>query len=311
MAQNTTIGMMRGDLNISPHIIPTMHGDLNISPIILVPHDIDTGSLYLANPVTIEFGRSFVMGAIAGSIGAIVSHPVDTYKSIVQTCTKNATTPPKWFKIHVRQYYNGLPASIASIVLEKAIVMGVYTNTKKATNSDFISGGVAGFFSSFPVALCERLKILKQISVTHIHNDVNTPAITHPSITVLQRYKFRECFSGLSATFTREVPGFAIYFSVYNWLKNNRNDLPIHHNFFNGALSGTAAWLFIYPQDSIKTIIQGSKDKKLSYIDTGKQIHKVGGFKNFYRGFPLCVARACLLHGTVLASMEYLNKLFI
>lgn len=242
---------------------------------------------------------SFLYGAISGGIGAVTSHPVDTYKSIVQTNIQENKKIPQFYKIHIKELYRGLQPSIASIVLEKAVVLGVYTNVKKYTNSDIISGGVSGFFSSFPVTICERLKILKQIKMKNINSYVPKTNIT----STVKSY-----FSGLSITFTREVPGFAIYFSVYNKLKGNGN-LSIANNFVNGALAGTSAWIFIYPQDSIKTIIQGSykTDKKIT--DIAKNIYANGGIRSFYKGFHLCVIRACLLHGSVLATMEYINKL--
>jgi solute carrier family 25 carnitine/acylcarnitine transporter 20/29 len=242
---------------------------------------------------------SFLYGAISGGIGAIASHPVDTYKSIVQTNIQENKKIPKFYNIHIKELYRGLRPSIASIVLEKAVVLGVYANMKQYTNSDAIAGGVSGFFSSFPVTICERLKILKQIKMNII--TAYTPKTN--IITSMKSY-----FSGLSITFTREVPGFAIYFSVYNKLKGDGN-LSVIYNFINGALAGTSAWIFIYPQDSIKTIIQGSykTDKKIT--DIAKNIYANGGIRSFYKGFHLCVIRACLLHGSVLATMEYINKL--
>ena len=61
-------------------------------------------------------------------------------------------------------------------------------------------------------------------------------------------------FVGLSATFTRETPGFAIYFSNYeHWKKTLYTDKgksigPLS-SFMLGGMSGIVAWIFIYPQD--------------------------------------------------------------
>jgi len=184
--------------------------------------------------------------------------------------------------------YNGLTPAITSNVIEYTAIIGVYKEIKKHTNSNFIAGGIAGLASSIPVTILERIKILRQLSSTHIKPNY---------------------LSGLTITLTREVPGFAIYFSVYEYLKKERQ-LSFYNNFINGAISGSVSWLFIYPQDRIKTIIQSSNNKN-KIADIFKIIYINGGLRSFYKGFHLCLIRACLLHGTVLTTMEYVNNLFI
>ena len=64
----------------------------------------------------------------------------------------------------------------------------------------------------------EKYKILKQ----------NDPKLTYTSITkdLIKRGPIngtKTLYNGLSACFFREVPGYAIYFSTYNFLNNITN----------------------------------------------------------------------------------------
>jgi hypothetical protein len=60
----------------------------------------------------------------------------------------------------------------------------------------------------------------------------------------------------LEATFTRETPGFAIYFSIYEFGKNKfylekNRDITKMGSLILGAVAGIVSWIFIYPQDRI------------------------------------------------------------
>ena len=120
-------------------------------------------------------------------------------------------------------------------------------------------------------------------------------------------------FKGLSATFTREVPGFAIYFSTYEYLKNKfytsqKKDIDIVSSFVFGGIAGSNAWLFIYPQDRIKTIIQSNNTNKVNVMELIKNTYQNGGLRQFYSGFSMAIARAVLLHSGTFCMMEILNK---
>ena len=96
---------------------------------------------------------------------------------------------------------------------EKAIVFGMYEKTQTIFDNDkrdlpvanAISGAVAGLSASFLVTPYERIKILLQ----------------NGSSVQRETFRLSSLFRGLSMTFTREVPGFAIYFTTYEWMKYN------------------------------------------------------------------------------------------
>ena len=233
---------------------------------------------------------SYLKGCLAGMFGVTLSHPIDTIKTTKQSGVK--------IKYSFLSLYRGIIPPLIGVGLEKALVFGTYQYLRKQEVNVPISGAISGFVATFVVTPYERLKILKQTS-QHIKK-----------IDLSQLYK------GFSATFTREVPGFAIYFSTYHYLKekkinkiNEKTDkLSPEFSFLFGGIAGSMAWLFIYPQDRIKTIIQSANDNKNINIRTIiKNTYKNGGLKSFYSGFGYAISRAVLLHAGTFMMFEVLD----
>jgi solute carrier family 25 carnitine/acylcarnitine transporter 20/29 len=258
--------------------------------------------------------RNFGYGYLAGMAGIAASHPFDTIKTNIQK--------RQVINYNIRNLYKGVAAPLFGVGLEKAIVFGTYETTRKYTNSDFISGGLAGLTASFVVTPFERIKILLQTDQKIEKNMINRKFL----------------FQGLSATFYRETPGFAIYFSTYNYLKNviqektylqeleeykkqnprlslyvtdeieKKEDIDPFHSFLIGAFSGCASWIFIYPQDRIKTHLQACKERQMGCREGLKEVLKDGGYRGLYRGFHYALMRAVPLHATAFMTFELCKK---
>lgn len=223
----------------------------------------------------------FITGAISGATGILLSHPIDTIKSNVQD--------GKSIRYNPRFLFRGIVPPFFGMGLEKAVVFGTYHNVKTLlpennNYNNLIAGAVAGFASSFVVTPIERLKIMSQVGNSG----------------------FRNLYAGLSTTFTREMPGFGVYFTSYEYMKSlNKNSGTMDH-FLMGGTSGFLAWFFIYPQDLIKTQIQASSEP-ISYRTIVKKIYKENGIKGFFRGFHLALLRAVPLHAGTFAMFEFLS----
>lgn len=250
---------------------------------------------------------SYINGSLSGMFGVLLSHPVDTIKTARQSNIK--------INYNFLSLYKGITPPLIGVGLEKALVFGTYQYLRKLDFNVPVSGAMSGFIATFIVTPYERLKILNQTS-----QKVNT--------NIFQLYK------GFSATFIREVPGFAIYFSTYHTLKEYYNDklngetmivngettkvngettktnkkLSPEISFLFGGISGSMAWLFIYPQDRIKTIIQSNNtNDKINIKSIIKKTYEIGGLKHFYSGFSFAILRAILLHSGTFCMMEILE----
>jgi len=238
--------------------------------------------------------KYYFKGAIAGMSGILLSHPVDTVKTHIQTGRTLRDFAPG-----LRNLYRGLLPPLAGVGLEKAIVFGTYNYALCKTNNIPLSGAIAGMTAAIIVSPYERLKILKQNN-THINR---------------QELSIKFLFRGLGATWTREIPGFAIYFSVYESLKyhlhvKNGYEIGYVNSFFYGGIAGVSAWIFIYPQDRIKTILQSSRSSGIGINKIILDIYNAGGLRHFYSGFSWAVARAMLLHSGTFCMMEFLCRQF-
>jgi solute carrier family 25 carnitine/acylcarnitine transporter 20/29 len=227
----------------------------------------------------------FLAGAVSGMCGLTLSHPFDTIKTHIQNNKK--------ININPINLYRGLLPPLLGIGIEKAFVFGTYNLTNKHFNT-FTSGCIAGLSASVVVTPYERLKTLLQMN----------NKITNINLKFL--------YTGFSATLTREIPGFGIYFSVYENGKKYfyHNNITTSGSFLLGGLSGAIAWIFIYPQDIIKTKIQSSLTN-YKIKDLIHNIYSSGGIKQFYKGFHLALLRAIPLHAGTFCTMEYLQKKFI
>lgn len=259
--------------------------------------------------------KDFMFGAISGICGVSVSHPIDTIKANVQ-----ARKPVKY---DLRSLYSGIKPPLIGVGIEKALVFGIYENTSRYLRQNYamnyqqiigLSGAIAGLGASFIVTPYERFKIIQQ---------------TNRNATVLNivRSQPTHLFRGLSATFSRETPGFAIYFLTYENLKRQycstyNRDISAGATLAFGGTAGALAWALIYPQDTVKTRMQADMTgKNNSYVTIIRDIYREGG-KNFtgnlrhiyglsafFKGFHFALLRAVPLHAGTFGMMELLKKI--
>lgn len=238
----------------------------------------------------------YIKGGLSGMFGVLISHPFDTIKSNIQN---NIKPQYKFFNL-----YRGLIPPLFGTCIEKSIVFGTYTklcslNTDNKYYNYTINGFISGFLASFIITPYERLKIIKQ-------NNVNIKNINIKSMNI------KSLYSGFSMCILRDSPGFAIYFTNYEFLKHyfytsNNLNISIYGSFIIGGSSGLISWIFIYPQDKIKTILQ-SNNTNLSITNIISNIHKSGGgLKSFYNGFSFALMRAIPLHAGTFMMFELLK----
>lgn len=133
----------------------------------------------------------------------------------------------------------------------------------------------------------------------------------------LRREGIAGMYRGHMGTMFREAFGGAAWFGTYEVVvreflaRNSRfktkDDLPTWQLMTAGAMSGIAYNAALFPADVIKNRQQAS-EKKQSFRSVAQQLFRAEGFKGFYRGFGITIARSAPTSAVIFASYEWLNR---
>lgn len=240
-------------------------------------------------------GKDFNAGLFGGVVGVAISHPVDTVRIRIQTNQRDL----------FRKIYGGVTPQMFGVGLEKFLVFGNYEKLKsmqlsKNQNTNIIySGMISGLLCTSVVTPIERLKINFQESHSTLESKMK---ILRKTTNIQTLYR------GWSSTLIREVPGYGIYFGLYEMLKRETNDFKWYHSFIYGGVAGAGSWSVIYPSDVVKTRMQTEGNEKKQLGKCIQEIYREGGINRFYRGFNLAIVRAFMLHAGVFAGYEMYMK---
>ena len=256
--------------------------------------------------------REIIAGSVGGIFQVLVGQPFDTVKVRLQTqsptnpiyknvldCVRKTVTKEGPFAL-----YKGTLTPLLAISACVSIQFGTLDLCKKYFSQNgqelslsqlIISGGMAGLANSVICGPVEHVRIKLQLQ-TGENKLYNGPWDLLKRVG--SEYGVRGIFKGQGITLWREVPGFGLYFGIYEYLvkrkmkENNvkRSQISTGHQLLYGALSGYGLWLGVYPTDIIKSKIQGDalnvKDRQYkSSWDCAKKIYQANGIKGFYRGF--------------------------
>ena len=123
----------------------------------------------------------------------------------------------------------------------------------------FISGILTGMVSSLVLTPTDHIRILlqKEIGLNKYRGSIDAGR------DIYRRFGSRGLFLGFNSTFVREVLANAVYFYSYEYIMRlfapeGQSSLhaPIMTAFLAGGLAGMNSWLFTYPVDYVKTIMQ-------------------------------------------------------
>lgn len=245
----------------------------------------------------VEGYRSFISGAFGGLCGILLSHPCDTARVRIQT-------EGRYMYRGLRDMYRGIGPPLYGVVFEKMVVFGSYSYMSSIVGDSgggiLLSGLFSGLTCSLVVTPVDRVKINLQSSGSRYKSGYDYLRVNGLS----------GLYRGWTSTLTREVPGYGIYFSVYERLRgmvdNGRG--MWYKTFFMGGISGAVSWVFIYPSDVVKSRMQVEGNMDRGVVDCVRGVLKQDGIKGFYRGFHMSLLRAVPLHAGVFMGYEMMNR---
>lgn len=86
---------------------------------------------------------------------------------------------------------------------------------------------------------------------------------------------------------------------------------PIHAAFLAGGLAGCNSWIFTYPVDYVKTLMQSQNLEKLKYKsswDCAREQYRLEGSRTFFKGLGITMLRSFPVNGVAFFSYEYVMR---
>lgn len=117
----------------------------------------------------------------------------------------------------------------------------------------------------------------------------------------------------------RENIALSVYFSAYELGMRmmtpegeELSEAPILGAFLAGGVSGCASWLFTYPIDYVKTVIQSQSLSKIQYksaTECARVKFQKYGYRTFFKGFGVTMLRSFPVNGAGFLSFEAMMRL--
>jgi len=226
-------------------------------------------------------------------------------------------------------FYGGVRGMMAGQAIVKSVAFCVNDVTLSYIGEEFPSIGpvqkllmascFSGFITSFLVAPVERIKVMLQATNSNAEDTGNgeKPAYSNELEcikVVLQNEGWSGLMGrGLGPTLAREIPSYGIYFFVYGLLST----MPYTEYMgklaplVNGALSGMACWVPVYPIDVVKTLVQNTdgNDGEVSPLAIAKELYADGGVNAFFDGLTPKMLRAAVNHAVTFFVYDCLISL--
>lgn len=284
----------------------------------------------------------FVLGGIAGSVGATLVYPIDLVKTRMQNQRAAVVGEAPMYKNSadcVRQvfrnegflgFYSGLGPQLIGVAPEKAIKLTVNdlvrSKTKDPVTGDIevkwelVAGGTAGGCQVVFTNPLEIVKIRLQVQgeMAKAAEGAAAPG-KQGAVQIVRDLGLRGLYKGAGACLLRDIPFSAIYFPAYAHLKKdtfhegvNGKRLSFGETLAAAAISGMPAAFFTTPADVIKTRLQVEARKgQASYngmADCFRKILMQEGPKAFFKGSLARVLRSSPQFGATLVTFEYLQE---
>lgn len=301
-----------------------------------------TNELVSIKPSTFE---SLASGALGGICLVLVGHPLDLLKVRLQTTTHDNKVVPSMTKLFrnilksegISGIYRGVTAPLIGVAPIFAINIWGYDTGKQFASShlnrdisDPLVVALGGAFSALPTSILQvpgdRIKLRLQVSDARRHAN---PFQETKKIWLEGKGSFlggyRSLYRGYFITLAREIPGSAIYFSNYNYMRNlitarlkeingpNRfsaDTITAISILVAGGTAGTLNGLLTIPIDTVKSRFQASALKE--YTSAGHvaiDLFRKEGPSAFFRGLGPVLLRAFPANAACFGGIELIRYL--
>ena len=258
-------------------------------------------------------------GGLGGLCSLVVGYPFDTVKVRLQTSSNYSSAIDCLKKIVIGEgffaLFRGISA-LACVALPRfalmfhtnAVVKNLLNDSNNNQNNNshsdlnyrqiLLSGALSQLFVvPLIVAPLERAKVILQ---TNNQIGGQFDCVKH----IVKTEGIGGVFRGTLITYARDMPSFATYFLVYEYLRHNFFTDPttgivgVPGTIVAGATAGIAGWTVAIPADVIKSrlqariILDSNSKPNHNLVTTIAELHAQDGFRGFFRGAGPVLLRA-------------------
>lgn len=281
------------------------------------------------------------LGSFSGACGKIVEFPFDTIKVRLQY-SQSLSTPlysstfdaiRKTYRNEglTNGFYKGLKVPILGAAMEVSCLFFSYKLAQdlvklykgKDLNEDLkvseklICGAISGICTSFVLTPIELVKCKFQVENLKNLNNHLVKTKTIPQITkeLYRAQGIRGLWKGHVATMVRECGGSMTWFGNYEFVieyfaNGEKNYKPkIHELMLAGACAGIGYHCTLFPADTVKSILQTSDQKGLTFMKVVKHIYRTKGIFGFYSGIGVTLFKSIPTSSVMFIAYEKMKEL--
>ncbi|XP_068605617.1 mitochondrial carnitine/acylcarnitine carrier protein [Brachionichthys hirsutus] len=280
--------------------------------------------------------KNFVAGGFAGSCLLLAGHPLDTIKVRLQTQPRASSPQSVLYKgtydclrktiskEGVLGLYKGMGVPLASVAPMMAISFFGFGLGKQLQQTDpnipltysqiYLSGCLAGVFTTVTVAPAERIKCLLQVQASSSKAKYSGPLDC--AVSLFKEQGIRSIYKGTVLTLIRDVPSGGVYFLTYEYLKSyltpegqSVSQLSTPRILLAGGIAGILNWTIALPPDVLKSKFQTAAHGKYSGLsDVLVTLLREEGPAGLYKGFNAVFLRAFLANAACFLGFELALK---
>jgi len=265
--------------------------------------------------------RDIIAGSLAGFCIVLTGHPLDTLKvrmqmlhtGFLKTCTsmiKNEGAMALYKGVRSPLYTTPITTSVSFAAYESASrMLGIKPGEKRTISAAALSGTWAGFVFATVVTPIELLKT--RLQMEGVGDSSKGTKLSNLFRNIVKTEGVPALYKGLVAAWIRDAPSFTVQFATFEYTKrivSQQFGESSMTSFLSGGFAVLVAWIFAYPQDTIKTRIQCSR-VPMSIMQSTSEIYKAGGFGGFWKGISPALLRAVVTGATRFIAYDKCQEL--
>lgn len=274
-------------------------------------------------------------GALFGLVSPVVGHPLDTIKTKMQAdsahlhSTFSDTVKSVYRSQGVLGFYRGFLPPLLGSIAYRGVLFGAYSGAYAACEHvpvlhepllvswglrpSVLIGGIAASVARATIeSPLDFIKVRSQIGMHAMHDAHSSGRVQHANFRDVARafasspiQHVQHLYHGFLPTMFRTMGLVGSFFIMVDYSVRYIPDIinaPLLGPFFKGGICATTAWVFAFPFETAKSVIQSDttgKYKKMSGATwkVMKQLYRQRGISGLYRGFGPGASRSFLANG--------------